>query len=300
MNFSNIISQIEKADPKAYEEVSGRRSLLKSFGAKVAVAALPIAIGSMFNKASAKTATTSPVDAMNTLLEMKYFEYNYFHTANNTGSLIPGSPGLAGNDLDGFLSIESHLKLQIAFLQNTITQMAGTPFVPKHYNASALNPLFVPLAYDFTAGNTYLVFSNYTTFLTIGQLFCDGGVRMIQGFMPVFLGNGTLLTQMLEMQCTEARHAAHIRLVRRNMGIGVNADYPAPWITNNVPPSAVPIDRFQAWYAGEDNVTQSGIYITSLTDVPAGGTVPKISATAAFDEPMDAAALNTLMYPFKL
>ena len=118
--------------------------------------------------------------------------------------------------------------------------------------------------------------------------------------MPQFLGNGTLLTQMLEMQCTEARHAAHIRLVRRNMGIAVNADYPAPWITNNVPPSSVPINRFQPWYDGEENVTQSGIFITSLADVPAGGTVPKISATAAFDEPMDAATITTLMAPFKL
>ncbi len=300
MNFSNIISQIEKTDSRTYEEVSGRRSLLKSFGAKVAVAALPIAFGSLFNKASAKTSTTTVVDAMNTILEMKYFEYNYFHTGNNTGALIPGSPGLAGNDLDGFLSIESHLKLQIAFLNDNITQMSGTPFTPKHYNPNAINPLFVPTAYDFTAGNTYLVFSSYTTFLVIGQLFSDAGVHMLLGFMPLFLGNGTLLTQMLEMQCTEARHAAHIRLVRRNMGIGVNADYPAPWITNNVPPSWVPIDRFQPWYAGEENVTQSGIFITSLPDVPAGGTVPKISATAAFDEPMDAATLNSLMYPFKL
>ena len=50
MNFRNILHDIEKTDPEVYEKLSGRRQVLKSFGAKVAVAALPLAIASLLER----------------------------------------------------------------------------------------------------------------------------------------------------------------------------------------------------------------------------------------------------------
>ena len=55
MDFRNILQEIEKTDPEVYERLNGRRHVLKSFSSKVALAALPFAIGSMFKKAYGRT-----------------------------------------------------------------------------------------------------------------------------------------------------------------------------------------------------------------------------------------------------
>ena len=56
MNLKHILSEIEKVDADVYEKLDSRRSALKnftSFGGKVALAAVPIAFGSLFKKAYA-------------------------------------------------------------------------------------------------------------------------------------------------------------------------------------------------------------------------------------------------------
>lgn len=286
MNFINIISQIEKTDPEIYERLSPRRQVLKSFTAKVAVAALPFAIGSLFKKAYGKS-TDALTDILNFALELEYLEYNYYRTANNTGGLIPDA------DKAGFVSIENHEKAHINFLSTTIAAAGEVPFTPKFYNPTATNPLYVPTAYDFTAGGKYPVFSNYGSFLTIAQALEDTGVRAYKGQIVNLLGNLPALAQAQRIHCVEARHAAHVRLVRRFSGA---AEYPAPWITNNIPP----VIALQPNYLGEDNVTQRGVTISSLTDNSApGNVVPVISATAAFDEGLDKATVAGLIAPFK-
>ena len=300
MNFKNILKEIEQTDPEVYEKLSTRRGALKSFGSKAALAALPLALGSLFNKAYGKTTATSVVvTALNVILEMEYFEYNFYHTANSvdvgTGIFIP----LA--DAPGFTTIENHQKEHILLLNSVITALGGTPFTPHYYSATALNPLFVPLAYDFTAGATYTTFSDYDTFLGLAQVFEDTAVHAYKGQLGNILGNTSALTQAFQMQSAEGRHAAHVRLIRRNRN---SADNPAPWITNRVPP-ALPshsISQFQPFYVNEDNVAQlAGISITSLPDsYSSTGTVPVISAAAAFDEGYTSAQITTLLQPFKL
>ena len=292
MNFRNILAEIEKTDPEVYERLSGRRHALKSFGSKVAVAALPIALGSLLKKAYGKgTDATAIVNSLNFALELEYFEYNFYHVANNTGGLIPA------NDLPGFQTIEAHEMDHINFLKSTIISFGGTPYTPRNYNNPvSTNPAYVPSGtYDFTAGSTYHVFEDYNTFLIIAQTFEDTGVRAYAGQLSVFLGsaNSTILKQVLEISCVEARHAAHVRYVRRLRG-GAAPDYPAPWITNNIPP----VVALQANYLGEDNVNQDGIVITSLSGV--SGTIPQASATAAFDEPLDQSTVTNLIAPFFL
>ena len=104
MNIKNILQEIEQTDPEVYEKLSGRRHILKSFGSKVAVAALPLAIGSLFKKAYGKT-TDTLISSLNFALELEYFEYNFYHTAlavgsNTTAMLIPTT------DRPGFQMIE--------------------------------------------------------------------------------------------------------------------------------------------------------------------------------------------------
>ncbi len=304
MNFKNILSEIEKSDPEVYERLSDRRKVLKSFGSKVAVAALPFAIGSLFNKAYGKTAASNGViDALNLALEMEYLEYNFYHTANSLPDLIPPSTAYpSGNDKAGFLTIEAQEKAHILFLNDVITAMGGTPFTPKYYTGALPNPLYVPSAYDFTMSGTYgttyaSVFSDYPTFLVIAQIIEDTGIHAYQGQMPSLFGNASVLGQAFQLQSTEGRHAAHVRLIRRQPPINA-LEIPAPWINNNIPP----LNALQNYYLGEDNTIQvGGVDITTLPDSYAtGGTVPKLSATAAFDEGMDSATILSLIQPFLL
>jgi hypothetical protein len=289
MNFKNILKEIEKTDPATYSQLSDRRNVLKSFGAKAAVAALPFAVGSLFNKVQAKTTGEPTVDALNFMLKLEYFQYNFYHTANNTGGLIPVA------DQPGFQKIEAHQKAHITLLANTVTNLGWVPFTPKFYNAGDVNPMYVQPAYDFTANGAYLVFSNYNTFLQLAQTFEDTAVHAYKGLLPAFFAYANLTTMVMQMQCVEARHSAFIRTIRRLYSTAGAPEYPAPWISNNIP-TTIP---FQSFYVGEDNTSQFGVEITSLPDTyDSSGLVPKISATAAFDEILDTDTVSSLIAPF--
>jgi hypothetical protein len=294
MNFNNILQEIEKADPEVYEKLSGRRHILKSFGSKVALAALPLALGSMFKKAYGKT-TDSVISSLQFALELEYFEYNFYHTANNTGSnttntLIPAA------DRAGFLLVENEEKAHINFLRTTIDTLGAVPFTPNYYTGDPItgNP-YSPASYDFTAHSTFGTFSDYGSFLDLAIAFEDTGIRAYQGQIPNLLANDNdILTQVLQLSSVEARHASFARLVRRFYNTATFQIGTKPWITTNFPP-AVPL---QPNYMGEDNTVQRGVDITSLTGYT--GTISNSAATEAFDEPMDKATVTSLLAQFKL
>ncbi len=289
MNFKHILNEIEKTDPEVYEKLSGRREVLKGFGSKVALAALPFAIGSMFKKAYGQT-TDAVIDALNLALEFEYLEYTYYRQGNNTGGLIPTT------DLPGFKAIEAQEKAHINFLITTITAMGGIPFTPKNYSHPTTVAPYVPAAYDFEMNSTYTPFSDYRTFLILAQVFEDTGVHALQGQIPTLLGNNEVLTQAFQIMEVEARHAAFVRTIRRLAPIDA-PETPTPWITNNIPPT-IP---FQDYYVGEDRVEHDGV-ISLYSENPnyPSGTSPQVAATAAFDEPYDKAKVLSLIAPFKV
>jgi hypothetical protein len=118
------------------------------------------------------------------------------------------------------------------------------------------------------------------------------GVHAYKGQVATYLGNAPLLAQIMGLQCSEARHAAHVRFVRRF--IPSAKEYPAPWITNNIPPNGDP--RFQVYYNGEDNVLQNGIDVSALPGIT--GVVPQSAATAAFDETLSQSIIIGFLAPF--
>lgn len=293
MNFKNILHEIEQATPEVYEKKSDRRNLLKGLGSKVALAAVPLAISSLFdNKAYGKT-TDSILTALNYILELEYFQYNFYHTALATGSnttttLIPVA------DRAGFEMIEAHQKAHITFLRNTIKAMGSVPFTPHLYTADPLigNP-YTPPSYDFTAHSAFHIYEDYDTFLALAQAFEDMIVRAYQGQLNNLLVNtNDILTEVVQMSTVEARHAAYIRNLRRDRGA---VDIPKPWITNNVAPNINLIN----FYLQEDNVVQKGIDVTTLTGT-SGNTISFTAATEAFDEPLDKTTVESLIAPFKL
>lgn len=293
MNFQNILQEIAKTDPEVYEKVSGRRHILKSFSSKVALAALPIAVGSMFKKAYGKS-TGTVISTLQFALEMEYLEFNYYHTGNNTGSnttdwLVPVA------DRAGFQLVEDQERMHINFLRTTIDTMGAVPFTPKNYTGDAItgNP-YSPASYDFTAGMMFSPFSDYGNFLDLAIAIEDTGIRAYQGQLPNLLGNSDLMTQMMQMNTVEARHSSFARTVRRFHNTSSYNYGMKPWITTNFPPAVA----LQENYLGEDNTVQRGIDITGLASF--SGYVSAAAASEAYDEAMDQETAMSLMAKFKV
>ncbi len=284
MDLKFIIDEIQKADPEVYEKLSPRREILKSFGAKVAVAALPLALGSMFKKAYGKV-TDVVLDTLNFALELEYIEFNFYHQYNLVSGLI------AGGDAAAFATIEAHELAHVNFLRKAIQASGGTVYTPTHYSGGdpVTGSPISPASYDFTAGGTFAdIASNYATFLAVSQTFEDTGVRAYKGQAANLQSNLDVLTDALQIHSVEARHAAHVRNIRRLAGATANK----PWITGNTAPAA----PAQGSYNGEDNTTQGGVVITTLSGV--SGNVSTNAATEAFDEPLTKDQIVTIVTPF--
>ena len=266
MNFSNILNELEKADPEVFEKTSHRRDIFKSFGSKVAVAALPFALGSLFKKAYGKS-TDAITDVLNFALTLEYLEARFYMMGNAAPGLIPSS------DAAGFTTIGAHETAHVNFLKSAITSMGGTPVT---------EPTF-----DFTAGGTFAdVFTNYTTFLAVSQTFEDTGVRAYKGQAGNLQPNHDVLTAALQIHSVEARHASHVRRLRM-ASAGVK-----PWITLNQ--SGIPSTAVQASYNGEENTTQAGVQIVNI----GGQNISANAASEAFDEPLDKATILSIVAPF--
>ncbi len=290
MNISNIINEIAKTDPEVYERVSGRRNLLKSFGSKVAVSAIPLALGSLFKKAYGQTtASASLLASMNYALQIEYFTYNFYHTGNNTGGLVSAA------DIAGLQAIENHDLGHINFLKNLITTMGGTPYTPKNYIG---NPFIASGAYDFTKSGTFTnVFTSYAIYLDLGQAFKDLAVRAYKGIVGSNGAGSSFIGTAMQIHSVEARHAAHVRYVRRNSGA---IDNPKPWVSENISFQTAPLNQFIPFYINENNILQgTNIDITTLAGAN-GSTISHTAATEAFDEPLDMTTVQGLISPFIL
>lgn len=229
MNIYKIIEEIEKTDPEVNERFS-RRDMFKqasSFGKKIAIAALPIAMGGMFKKAYGGT-KESITEVLNFALTLEYLECDFYTRGLAASGLIPGDRRVI------FDQVSKHETAHVNFLKSVITSLGATPVA---------KPTF-----DFTAKGTYAdVFTNYQTFLALSQAFEDTGVRAYKGRAAELMGNDVILTAALQIHSVEARHASMIRRLRAEKG----------WITSNVgSPAAV--------YAGEENVVHGGADVTTL------------------------------------
>ncbi len=286
MNFEKIITEIEKVDPEVYDRFDSRRQVMKQFtnlSGKLALAALPLAVASMFSKAYGQV----PADVngvLNFALTLEYLEAEFYTN-------IVGSPGYltASAAAQGALTkIRDDENKHVAFLKTVL----GSAAVPK--------PTF-----DFTAGNGsgtgpfagYL--GSYAVQLAMAQTFEDTGVRAYKGQAPNLQSNRTVLTAALNIHSVEARHASHIRQMRRALDVAVPASQKPlkPWITLNYSgidysPSANA--AIQLSYNGEETVSQAGVNIVNL----GGSFNTAAAASEGFDEPLTAAQVLTIVDPF--
>jgi len=278
MNFNNILRDIENVDPEVYQRLDTRRSAMRSFaglGGKLALAAVPIALGSMFKKAYAGSKSTNDtvVEILNYALTLEYLEAEFYTTAIAASGLIPAGPASAA-----IQTISNHETAHVAFLKAAIAPM-GT---------AVAKPTF-----DFSGGSGSGTgpfkdaFSNYVLFLAVAQTLEDTGVRAYKGRAAELVKGGALLTAALNIHSVEARHASHIRQMRKANGIDVK-----PWITLKI--SGVGGGLVDASYAGEEVTKQATIEIVNINGM---GTSAN-AASEAFDEPLTKAQVLDIVKIF--
>lgn len=277
MNLSNIFSELEAADPEFSDRISPRRAAIRNmtgFGKKVALASLPMALGGLLKKAYGQS-VGSAVEVLNFALALEYLEFNFYNHAvvvNSAMLMTGGAPALAA-----ITNIRDHEKAHVALLDGAVKSVGGTPVS------------FVYADFDFTAGGTFpTAETDYKTFLAVANAFEDTGVRAYKGRAGDIIGTD-YLTVALRIHSVEARHASHIRQMRKaTAGGGVTAL--KPWITGaNDTGIGMAVD---AVYKGEDNILQAKIDITTLNGVD--GKFSKNVATESFDEPLTRGEVITI------
>jgi hypothetical protein len=322
MNFFEILSEIEKVDPEVYGRLDSRRSIFKHMGGlgqKLSAAALPLAVGAIFNKAYAQTPAGLAVnDVLNFALKLEYLEM-YFYQQRT--ALV----GLSQANTAALSLIATDEANHVKFLRTTL----GT-------NAIA-DP--TAAAFDFTGGKGTNAgpFADYrtnpATYLALAQSFEDTGVRAYKGAAPLsaIMANQTVLLAALNIHSVEARHASHIRAMRRagvastapSQGVPVAPYNAAPksWISGTDNGGASPTYTAPIYGAGnnsgaatygaknatgtaagvtfpaEDNITQGGVALSTSTSPNFTG-FPASAFSESFDEGLDVGTVSAIAKTF--
>ena len=331
MNILSLISEIEKVDPEVYGRLDSRRRVfqhLSGLGGKLAAAAVPMALGSIFNKAYAgATATQATViEVLQYALALENLEANFYNAGLGTVA-APNTAitaALSANNLKALRVIQTDENNHVKFLSDVIK---AAPF-------SAV-PLAPPVTdFDYTGGKGSAggpfatVFTSAATFLAVAQALEDTGVRAYKGGAPDLMSNPDILTAALNIHSVEARHAARLRTMRRGGLMPANdqasrvapgtdpTTSPKSWISgvDNGGPS--PMQTAAIYNAGtpatggakdiffpaESNVSQAGVDITGLLTAAnitgLTATQAAVAASEAFDEPLDMRTVKNIALTF--
>ncbi|QKG53670.1 ferritin-like domain-containing protein [Hymenobacter sp. BRD67] len=338
MNFFHILSEIEKVDPEVYERLDSRRSVFKNMGGlgrTLTAAALPLALGAIFNKAYAQTSTAATVlQVLNYALKLEYLETTFYNlgigtTSSNTGTSTTQSAlrgQYSATNLSSLDLIRVDENNHVNDLIATIKALGG---IPINAPSSTLVLPGVTADFDFTGGKgtgagpfsgASFVFSNPAVFLGVAQSLEDTGVRAYKGGATALMSNQNVLTTALNIHSVEARHASRLRTMRRG-GVTNNAASsvaptnpnseadrsasPKSWVSGKDGGGAVPSVTAPIYgpgadptnYPGEDNITQGGVALSSSTLTATSG-FPALSYSEAFDEPLDMATVVTIAKTF--
>lgn len=273
MNFQNILTNLSETDPEIFERTSERRSVIKNWSKGIALTALPLALGSLFKKAYGKN-TSLITDTLNFALTLEYLEAEFYQTALNSSGLIP-----SGAPTGAIQTIYNHEAAHVTFLQQVITAAGETPVAKPTFDFSGGN--------GSGSGPFLTAFSDYDLFLAVAQTFEDTGVRAYKGQAANLITDNVALEAALNIHSVEARHASHIRSMRKARGASVK-----PWITLNQ--SGIGNSAVQASYDGEEVTNQAGIEITNIN----GENISNATASESFDEPLTTQQVLAIVDPF--
>ena len=248
MNILRIIEQLSEVDADVLGRFDSRRAVFKTLGntaKKGALASAPVFMASLFSKAYGQTTAPSVIEVLNYALTLELLEEDFYAKMIAANQIPAGAPAGA------IALIKKHETAHVALLTKTVSDLKGTPVTGIKFKQSAFP-------------------ADYATQLVVAQALEDTGVRAYKGQAGNLMSNSSLLQVALQIHSVEARHAAHIRTMRGQ----------TPWIPaadSNLPAPLGPV------YTGtirEDNVTQSGVNLTTQL----GTTYSANDAAASFDE----------------
>lgn len=321
MDFFQLLSDVEKADPEFLDRINPRRRVFKYLGdagQKITAAAVPAVLASFFNRAYGQSAALTPqVQAVLTLaLQLEYLEYHFYNTALGITGLVPSQ------ETQAITTIRNDEAGHINALRAVLGAAAPPPYLVSDFDYSGgsgtgtgpMQNALIPGA----PGN-----ANGALFFAAGQAFSDTGQRAYKGGAPTLNTAATkdILEAALNIHSVEARHNSHFRTVRRALvanslgsaGAPAVAPYdaaPKSWISlidsggPTAPDGSKPASKVygagspatgtpDASYPSDDNTTQATVNLTTLNS-----TYTAAAVSEAFDEPLDAATVKSIALLF--
>jgi hypothetical protein len=325
MDFFQLLSDLDKADPEFMDRINPRRRVFKylgNAGQKITTAAVPAVLASFFNRAYGQTTLAAPVQAVLTLaLQLEYLEYHFYNTGLSISGLIPSQ------ETNAITTIRNDEAGHINTLRAVLGSAAPAPYLVTDFDYSGgsgtgngpMKNALIPNA----QGNT-----NGALYFAAGQAFSDTGQRAYKGGAPVLNTASTkdILEAALNIHSVEARHNSHFRTVRRAINantlgsataaavapydtapkswinlvdsggpIAPDGSKPASKVYGPGNPATPPTDPKAAdtYYPGDDNVSQAGVNLTTLNAAYSPSLVSE-----AFDEPLDADTVKTIALMF--
>lgn len=263
MNFLNILTQLAEVDPDVLDRLDSRRAVFSSLGTvakRSALAATPVLLASMFQKAYAGTNAGDPVEIFNYALTLELLEADFYNKVKASPLFATATSAQQA----AINQISKHETAHVNLLTTVVKGIGGTPVTGVTFKAT-----------------TFATLTSFAAQLQVAQLLEDTGVRAykgratdLQGIGNVTItGVGTInpLESALRIHSVEARHAAHIRYMRSQ----------TPWISGSGD-----LDS-NAAYTGatpESNVKQAGYDLTAPGVITPGVTYSATDVAAAFDE----------------
>lgn len=216
MNVLNILNEIEKVDGAVYEKLAPRRAALKNFlglGKKVSLAALPLTLSGVFQKAySQTTANNATIDSLNLLLALGYMQFQFYNNAiNTTPNLIPAA------DKPIINTLRDQEQAHINVLIKTITDLGGVPRAAMPY-----------ANFDYTRVNINVT-TSYGTLLRTAVVLEDLSERAYKGQLILLMGTPALALAA-RIHTVEARHSAQLRQMVNKLQIAT-LKYMRPWVS---------------------------------------------------------------------
>ncbi|MGI4739583.1 MAG: ferritin-like domain-containing protein [Janthinobacterium lividum] len=296
MNLFKLLTDLARVDPDVYGRFDSRRRVFRHLGATGRVltqAALPGLLSGLFQKAYGQTALSGEaVTVLNLALSLEYLELYYYRMGLGAGIL-------SAADAVAFTAIRDDEQGHVTALRAIL----DTAAIPDPGAA----------AFDYTAGGKVQPFANTANFLAVAQAFEDLGVRAYKGGLTTLFSNKAILRAALSIHSVEARHAAHIRTLRRG-GVGVagadgggtNDSLPKSWVSlrdNNGPlpvlTTAIYGPGTTAASPAEDNLVQARVNVQVNSSSPSPSlALTAAAASEAFDEPLDTQQVRAIAVQF--
>ncbi|MBD2767090.1 ferritin-like domain-containing protein [Hymenobacter sp. BT664] len=299
MNLFSLLDQLSAVD--ASPDAAPRRQLLRQLGragARAAVAALPMALALPAHA----TPTDTSLDGIRILLQLEDLLVAFYTQALAAPALTASIPTAQRPDFERLLIQQQN---HAGFWRSVLSAAGITP-----------PPVRPASGYDFSGRRSNLanpelfpgVMTNYDAFLQLAQQLEDASASIYLGQISAFTNDKQLLEATLRLQIVKARHASHVRTLRRTTAAVASAVKswpskvdPAPSPAIVVPSPAGGTAAPVSIYSFEAKETQvvSGTNEVPFLGVLTGPTAVQYSALSeAFDEPLPTRQATALLEIF--